>query len=178
MESASRKRPLRIVQVSQDVVPHVGGTTHVVYYLCRELSKNPAFSVTWCAGGRPHDIGLPGVRLLAFRQYNPLKRLAGIDYPFWSLWALFRLFFAVRSSDVVHVHTHNIIGGCAALIFACMLKKPRIVTLHSPLWQEGPYRSRLVGFMHWINRKISEYTIPHFTAVTTMNGVAILFVFQ
>lgn len=125
--------PLSVLQVSAFFPAHGGGIEVVAGQLATRLAA-AGVKVTWMAGGPvaewPSGPDLPGVRVIAARQADPLERRIGLPAPIWGPASLTRLWRATGEAEVVHIHDYLYLPTLAAAAAAAARGRPLVITQH------------------------------------------------
>lgn len=136
---------IRIVLVTPYFPAHRGGIELFAGALAGRLAASGNFDLTWFASETdPSPPPSPGIRCISARAGNFAERRLGFPYPIWSLSSLCKLFKAVRSADLVHVHDCLYLPSLAAFAAARVAGRPVVVTQHIGMI---PYRNRVLRLL-------------------------------
>ncbi len=120
---------MRVLLVTHYYPGHGGGIEVVAGELaCRMAGRG--VSVHWAASAPiTHPLGI-GIVPLPMYTWNAAGRVAGFAFPVWSPHSLTRLWAAVQSCDLVHLHEAFYPSSLCAYLFARLSGKPVVVTQH------------------------------------------------
>lgn len=124
---------LRVLLVSANYRPSVGGIERFVEVLAEELARRGHRVAVACCreGDAPLRESLRGVEVTRLRASNLPRRLAGVPYPLPAPWELLRaLPRLVGQADVVHVQDAVYATSVAALASAARRAVPSVLTQH------------------------------------------------
>jgi glycosyltransferase involved in cell wall biosynthesis len=138
-------RDMRILLVTHYFPAHRGGLEKVAGEMARRLLAAGNCEIAWFASDTDPAPDLPGLRATPVRSWNGFERRFGVPVPLWSPRMIPRLWRAVGTSDVVHIHDTLYPGNILAASFAFMRGKPLVVTQHiGPVAYRNPLLRALV----------------------------------
>ncbi|MBX2810962.1 MAG: glycosyltransferase family 4 protein [Myxococcales bacterium] len=120
--------PLRVLEVTHYMPPHVGGIEFVTESLVHGL-RDLGHTVRWVASATPSQAGIDGdcIRVPAM---NILEETIGLPYPFWAPNGVTQLYREVELADVVHIHDCLYLGSIVATCAAKATQTPIVLTQH------------------------------------------------
>ena len=103
------------------------------------------------------------------RSLNVIERLTGLPFPLWGPGSLVRLWRAIGSADVLHLHDIAYFGNWAAFVFARLRGRPTLITQHAGLIR---YRTPLLrGMLRTLHRTVGRALLTRATAVVFISPV-------
>jgi glycosyltransferase involved in cell wall biosynthesis len=155
---------MQILHVSSFAPPHLGGLETCAEGLFRELAES-GLSIQWLFSNVPRLEAAPNT--VRIDVWNSAEKRFGIPIPIPKPDGIRRLWECVREADLVHVHDVMYLTSFWAVVFARVLKKRVVVTLH--IWKV-PYRSVLVrGLQHVAHYFVGQFCLKSASAVVTYN---------
>lgn len=155
-----------IVLVSHYYPAHRGGIEAVANTIARGLSGTHGYSVAWFASGidaAPVEGAPANLRFSPMATWNVVEKKIGLPWPLWAISDLRRLWDAVRTASLVHVHDFIYQGSLVAIIAAMVHRKPILLTQHIGFI---PYKSKLLsGILSAINRTLGSWSMRRATQV-------------
>jgi glycosyltransferase involved in cell wall biosynthesis len=147
---------MRALLVTHYYAEHGGGIEIVAREMAERLIRR-GIEVVWAASLEPANPDEKTVPCIPMKTWNITEHMLGFAYPFWGPIGLARLFQAIRSADVVHLHDSLYMGNVCAYVFARLLRKPVVVTQHVGL---VPYsRDWLRSVLECANRTIARLVL-------------------
>ena len=159
---------MKILVVTHYYSTHAGGIEIVAGALAEHLAST--HEVAWAASDCDAlpEIS-PSVRLLPMRSLNVIERLTGLPFPLWGPGSLVRLWRAIGSADVLHLHDIAYFGNWAAFVFARLRGRPTLITQHAGLIR---YRTPLLrGMLRTLHRTVGRALLTRATAVVFISPV-------
>ncbi|WP_420382967.1 glycosyltransferase family 4 protein [Novosphingobium sp.] len=120
---------MRILIITHFYESHGGGIERVAGHVCRALAAQGATCV-WAASlanALPDEMAITALPLHCI---DPAERITGLPMPIPGPSAVFRLFRALRESDVVIVHDALYLTSIVAILGARLHRKPVILMQH------------------------------------------------
>ena len=166
---------MRILFVLENYYPNIGGVETLFKNLVERLAEE----------GNQITIVTTKIRSdLPFKE--ELKNITIVRVPFWNryfftLFAVFPVFYFMKNSDIVHTTSYN--AGLPAFFAAKLRRKKIIITFHEvwgQLWFQLPYMNGLVKWGHYyFEQLLLKLPFDRFIAVSEStaeslrkNGVA------
>ncbi|HUJ85901.1 MAG TPA: glycosyltransferase family 4 protein [Burkholderiales bacterium] len=131
MRPTAAQPPVKVTLVTHYFPAHRGGVEAVAWEIASRLAASGAADITWFASDTdspPQDA--PGLRCMPARACNFVERRLGFPFPLWSPAALARIWRAVRSCDVVHLHDCLYLPNVFAWAAAGAAGRPVVITQH------------------------------------------------
>ena len=147
----SQEQRTHVVLVTPFFPAHGGGLERVAAELAARL--RPGFRITWFSSDTdsPPVFRDGCVEAIAVRTTNVVERLTQLPYPLWSLSALPRLWRAIGSAQVLHVHEHIYFPSIVAIVMARIRGRPVVVTQHMGALALG---SRLLTALYEVGARV------------------------
>jgi glycosyltransferase involved in cell wall biosynthesis len=150
---------MRITLVTHFFPAHGGGVERMAGQLAERLVGRGLARIDWHASDcDAPPAAAPGLTLVPAGSCNGLERAVGVPYPIWSPTALLRLFRAVRSASVVHLHDCLYLPVLAAFAAARFgRRRAVVVTQHIG---HVPYRNPVLRAVHAVaNRLLGAWVL-------------------
>jgi len=155
---------MQILQISSFAPPHLGGLETCAEGLFRELAES-GLSIQWLFSDVPRLEATPNT--VRIDVWNAAEKRLGIPIPVPKLDGIRRIWECVRAADLVHIHDIMYFTSFWAVVFARILKKQVVVTLH--IWKV-PYRNVLIrGLQHIAHCFPGRFCLSSASAVVTYN---------
>lgn len=123
--------PVRLVVVTHYFAAHGGGIELVAKQLADGFARE-GFCVTWIASDtNPPPPDQHCITHFPVPSWNFIEKLTDLPFPLWSPSAVARLWTAIATSHVVHIHELAYIPNLLALTFARILRKRTVITQHT-----------------------------------------------
>ncbi len=129
--AVAETRSLRLVTITHFFPAHGGGLELVAGKLVDALAAR-GVSTQWFSSATddpPHSASAR-VTCVPVATTNLVERLTQLPYPLWSPGALSRMWRAIGSADVVHVHEHLYACSIVAIVLARLRRRPVVITQH------------------------------------------------
>jgi glycosyltransferase involved in cell wall biosynthesis len=168
--SYQKGKKIKILLVTHYYPEHRGGIEIVAGKLAQYLTREGQVEITWMASNvDPHPMGIPGLCCLPMKASNWIENKIRIPYPLWSLPSLLKLWQAIRSADVIHLHDYLYLSNLAAFLFAQIQKKPLVITQHIGFI---PYKSPLFrGLLSFLNQTLGCFVLRNAHQVVFISEV-------
>ncbi|PYV89880.1 MAG: hypothetical protein DMG05_12265 [Acidobacteria bacterium] len=139
---------MRVLQVSSFAPPHLGGLEACAANLFGKLIESGTL-VTWLFSDIPPQ--MPIENTIRIKAWNGIETVFGIPVPIPRPTSIVKIWKAVRDAHLVHIHDIMYFNSVLAAVFAKLLGKRLVTTLH--IWKV-PYRSYLVRLIQEISHAV------------------------
>lgn len=122
--------PLRLVTITHCFPAHGGGVERVAGRLVEEFAAR-GVRIEWLSSDteQPPRSALNCVAT-PLATFNFVERLTQLPYPIWKPCAISRLWKAIGTAHVVHIHEHLYVGSIMATVIARLRDRPVVITQH------------------------------------------------
>jgi glycosyltransferase involved in cell wall biosynthesis len=122
----------KILLVTHYFSEHGGGIEIVADMISRTLlANNGNISITWCASDECYpERKMSNIAYLPIKTYNFFERYFSLPFPILGFSAFRKLYDAVKSADIIHLHDYIYPANMAAFMFSKILRKPVLITQH------------------------------------------------
>jgi glycosyltransferase involved in cell wall biosynthesis len=168
--SYQKGKKIKVLLVTHYYPEHRGGIEIVAGKLAQYLMREARVEIIWMASNvDPHPVGITGLCYLPMKASNWIENKIRIPYPLWSLPSFLKLWQAIRSADVIHLHDYLYLSNLAAFLFAQMQKKPLVITQHIGFI---PYKSPLFrGLLSFLNQTLGCFVLRNAHQVVFISEV-------
>lgn len=161
---------MRILQLTHYYPEHKGGIETVAGQLVKSLIQDYKVEVEWIASDiDPPPKDVKGLTCTPVKTLNIIEEIIGISYPIWGLDFLFKVWRAIKNSDVVLLHDYIYMGNIVAFLFAKIYKKPVLLMQYVG---QLPYKNKLFRNIHTLlNRIIGKIVLKNVNQLIFCNEV-------
>lgn len=127
------EKPLKIVIVTHNFYPHIGGLENVVYNQAKFLVKlgHKVVIISSQPKNSKKDEMMDGIKVRRIKSNYWFEEKWGVPYPIFSISELWTtLKDEIRNADIVHVHDVFYMSPLFGAIVSRLMKKPLILTEH------------------------------------------------
>ena len=163
-------KPLKLLVVTHYYPEHRGGVEIVAGKLVESLTEEGKVEIKWMASNvNLHPEGNSALSCLPMSSSNFIENNIHIPYPLWSLPSFFKLWKAIQSSDVIHLHDYLYMSNLAAFLFAKIRGRPVVITQHIGFI---PYKSPLFRvLLSLLNRTLGRSILKNANQVVFISEV-------
>jgi glycosyltransferase involved in cell wall biosynthesis len=151
-------KPIKVLLVTHYYPEHRGGVEILAGKLAEYLTQEGKVEIKWLASEvDPHPVGVAGLCCLPMKASNFIENRVHIPYPLWNPASIQKLWQAIQSADVIHLHDYLYMGNLAAFFFARIRGKDVVISQHIGFI---PYKNPLFRLLlSVLNRTLGRFIL-------------------
>lgn len=149
---------MKILLVTHYYPGHRGGIEIVAGKLAEYLGQKKDVEIRWFASdANTPPQNNPNLFCSPVRCFNFIENKFGLPCPLWSPAGFVRLWRAVKTADLIHLHDYLYFGNLAAFAFAKVCHKPVAITQHIGfISYQNPF---LRCFLAFLNKSFGRWIL-------------------